>query len=83
MASVSSCAGHLTMETVYGQTLALWLGNGDEHCALESDTTGLNVKGNLLSVVKLKNDGCIYETIFKLCFQSVVSSKPSNHHFLV
>ena len=37
----------MTMETVYGQTLALRLGNGDEHRALESDTTGLNVKGNL------------------------------------
>ena len=35
------------METVFGQTLALWLGNGDEHRTLESDTTGLNVKGNL------------------------------------
>ena len=35
------------METVLGQTLALWLGNGDEHRALESDTTGLNVKENL------------------------------------
>ena len=27
--------------------LALRLGDGDEHCVLESDTTGLNVKGNL------------------------------------
>ena len=35
------------METVFGQTLALWLGNGDEHRVLESDMTGLNVKGNL------------------------------------
>ena len=35
------------METVYGQTLALWLGDEDEHCTLELDTTGLNVKGNL------------------------------------
>ena len=35
------------METVFGQTLALWLGDGDEHHSLESDTTGLNVKGNL------------------------------------
>ena len=34
-------------ETVYGQTLALLFENGDEHRALESDTTGLNVKGNL------------------------------------
>ena len=37
----------MTMETVFGQMLALWLGNGDEHHALESDMTGLNVKGNL------------------------------------
>ena len=35
------------MEVVYGQMLALWLGDGNEHRALESDTTGLNVKGNL------------------------------------
>ena len=35
------------METIFGQTLALQLGDGDEHCILESDTTGLNVKGNL------------------------------------
>ena len=27
--------------------LALRLGDGDEHRALESDTTGLNVKGKL------------------------------------
>ena len=45
--SVSSRAGHVTMETVFGQTLALRFGDGDEHRALESDTTGLNVKGNL------------------------------------
>ena len=37
----------MTTETALGQTLALRLGNGDEHHALESDTTGLNVKGNL------------------------------------
>ena len=44
----------MTTETVFGQTLALQLGNGDEQRALESDTTGLNVKGNLylyLSIV--------------------------------
>ena len=35
------------MEAIYGQTLALRLGNRDEHCTLESDMTGLNVKGNL------------------------------------
>ena len=35
------------METVFGQALALWLGNGDEHHTLESDTTGLNVQENL------------------------------------
>ena len=35
------------METVYGQMLALRLGNGDEYRPLELDMTGLNVKGNL------------------------------------
>ena len=45
--SMSSRAGHVTMETVFGQTLALRLGDRDEHHALESDTTGLKVKGNL------------------------------------
>ena len=35
------------MESVFGQTLALRLGDRDEHRALESDTIGLNVKGNL------------------------------------
>ena len=44
---MSSRTVHVTTETVFGQTLALWVGNGDEHCALESDMTGLNVKGNL------------------------------------
>ena len=44
---MSSRAGHVTTETVFGQTLALRLGNGDEHDALELDTTGFNVKGNL------------------------------------
>ena len=37
----------MTTETVYRETLALWLGDEDEHCPLESDTTGLNVKDNL------------------------------------
>ena len=45
--SMYSRTGHMTMETVYGQTLALRLGNGDEYCPLELDITGLNVKGNL------------------------------------
>ena len=45
--SVSRRTGHVTMETVYGQTLALRLGDMDEHRALESDTTGQIVKGNL------------------------------------
>ena len=44
---MSSCTGHVTTETIFGQTLALQLGNGDEHRALESDMTGLNVMGNL------------------------------------
>ena len=35
------------METVFSKMLVLWLGNRDEHCALESHTPGLNVKGNL------------------------------------
>ena len=37
----------MTTGMVFGQTLALRLGDGDEHRALESDTLGLNVKGNL------------------------------------
>ena len=45
--SMSSRAGHMIMETVFRQTVALRLGDGDKLCALESDTTGLNVKGNL------------------------------------
>ena len=45
---MSSHAGHVTTETVYGKKiLALQLGDRDEHHALESDTTGLSVKGNL------------------------------------
>ena len=44
---MSSRAGHVTTETVFRQTLALQLGDGDEHRALESDRTGLKVKGNL------------------------------------
>ena len=50
--SVFSHAGHVTMETVYGQTLALQLGDRDEHHPVESDTTGLNVKGNLYLYLK-------------------------------
>ena len=49
---MSSRAGHVTTETVYGQTLALWLGNGNEHRPLESDMTGLNVKGNMYVFTK-------------------------------
>ena len=52
---MSSHTGHVTAETVYGQTLALQLGNGDEHRTLESDTTGLNVKGNLYLTYILSN----------------------------
>ena len=44
---MSSHTSHMTMETVYGQMQALRLGDRDEHRALESDTTGLNVKENL------------------------------------
>ena len=53
---MSSRAGYMTTETVFGETLALRLGNGDEHHALESDTTGLNVKGNLYLYSKNNND---------------------------
>ena len=45
--SMSSHSGHVASETVYGQMLALRLRDGDEHHALELDTTGLNVRGNL------------------------------------
>ena len=44
---------HVITETAFGQTLALQLGDGDEHHALESDTTGLNVKGNLFLMILL------------------------------
>ena len=57
---MSSCAGHVTMETVFGQTLALWLGNGHEHRALESDTTGLSVKGNLYFYLRILWDKFTY-----------------------
>ena len=46
MVTTDSVKSNTKLETVCGQTLALWLGNGDEHCPLESDTPGLNVKGN-------------------------------------
>ena len=42
---MSSRAGHVTTETVFGQTLAVWLGNEGEYCTLELDTAELNVKG--------------------------------------
>ena len=44
---MSSCTGHVITKNIYGQTLALQLGNGDEQRPLELETTGLNVKGNL------------------------------------
>ena len=44
---MSSHTGHVITETVYGQTLAIRLGDVDEHHAVESDRTGLNVKWNL------------------------------------
>ena len=50
---MSSRVGHVTSEMVYGQMLALRLGDGDGHRALELDTTGLNVKGNLYLYVKV------------------------------
>ena len=61
----SSYAGHLTTETAYGQTLALWLEDWDEHRALELDTTGLNVKGNL----------CLYTAFFTACILKAKSNK--------
>ena len=56
---MSSRAGHVTTETVYGQTLALQLGDGDEHRPLESDTTGLSVKGKLNLYLKLLGPAAI------------------------
>ena len=54
------------METVFGQRLALRLGNGDEHRPLESDTTDLNVKGNLyLTILKATGDTNVLEIIGK------------------
>ena len=47
---MSSRAGHVAAETVYGQMLALRLANGDEH--LESDMTRLNVKENLYLTIR-------------------------------
>ena len=44
--SVSSHVGHVTTETVFGQTLAVRLGDEDERRPLELHMTGLNVKGN-------------------------------------
>ena len=49
---MSSRTGHVTTEMVFGQTLAR-LGNADEHRALESDTTGLNVKGNIYLYLRI------------------------------
>ena len=44
------------METVFRKMVALWLGDRDEHHPIESDTTGLNVKGNLyLSLIQRFN----------------------------
>ena len=41
----------MTTETVYGQTLALWLENGDEHCVLESDMTGQLSRGTFTFIL--------------------------------
>ena len=38
-----SHAGHVTMETVFGQAVALRLEKRDEHHPLESETTGLKM----------------------------------------
>ena len=38
-----SHAGHMAMETVFGQVLALWLEKQDEQHPLESDMTGLKM----------------------------------------
>ena len=51
------------METVFGQTLAIWFGNGKEHHTLESDTTGLNVKGNLyLYLITIEFDEAYFQS---------------------
>ena len=47
------------METVFGKTLALWPGNGDEHRTLELDMTGLNVKGNLYLYYSMSNQSML------------------------
>ena len=62
------------METVYGQTLSLWLGNEDEHCALESDTTGLNVKENLYLSLPI-NESLLR---FLVCINMVGHYMPEN-----
>ena len=64
---MSSRTGHVTTETVYGQTLALRLGNGNEHCALESDTMGLNVKGNLYLTTHIKQTVTLPRKHFATC----------------
>ena len=62
-----SHAGHVTTETVFRQTLDLWLGNRDEHRALESDMTGLNVKGNLYLYLTLRTeDRGLYNSTLKI-----------------
>ena len=75
---MSSHTGHVTTETVYGQTLALWLGNGDEYHALESDTTGLNVKRNLyLSVMEKigKTTGLVRYKLNQITYECTMEVK--------
>ena len=73
----SSRAGHMTMETVFGQTLALRLRNGDEHHALESDTSGLNVTGNLYLYLSSQVNNFLkcFNTKYVLKYCSGVDSK--------
>ena len=75
--SVSSRAGHVTTEIVHGQTLALWLGDRDEHCPLESDITGLNVKGNLYLYL-LKKRKCLF--LIKATLNFLINSDPKNNN---
>ena len=79
---MSSCAGHVTTETVFGQTLPLWLGNGDEHRTLESDTTGLNVKGNLYLTPLLQVPWlpvCFPFKVLIIAYKALYSLCPGSH----
>ena len=57
--------------------MALRLGDGDEHRALESDTTGLDVKGNLYLVQNCRGPLKECENKVKLSPMSLLSKKHS------